>query len=164
MALLDRVKERLETDLTDTELNAIIADAQSEVDDRFGVVGQEITVILAGYRRMLDIIRPIDTDKDLEVTDDDVVVDPGMYLVLNGGRTLSNRAGKWGEFVEVKYTPKDDSSQRDEVIVELAILSAQHQGISSNRVGDVSTNHADLPAQREAILNRLSPRNGLFAR
>lgn len=168
MAVLDRVKERAETDLSDAELEAIIADAEAAIVERFGLAGEEISVTRAGRRRSLDFPRPIDPEASLEVAEiapgetTSTEVEPAGYRLVNGGRTLERVGRLWGFMVAVTYSPVDDSPQREEVAVKLALAAIAYEAVSSRSVGDVNTNNVDYAAEREAILAGLQPRRGLF--
>jgi hypothetical protein len=174
MALLDRLKERAETDLSDTELEAILAAIEAEVLSRFGAAG-EITIITGGGGVTLDLARPIDETEDLTVTErtssGGTELASTDYLVKNGGRTLE-RVGTlwssaieithWSSVVEVTYTPIDESAQREDATIRLALLEIEYEAVSGRSVGDVSTTDLDYHRERERLLTALSPRRGLY--
>lgn len=175
MALRDRVKERIETDLSVGELDSLIAEAQSAIRDRWGPDrGDEpITVSLKGGGRIIDLSRPADVEEDVVVTEystytdfiiggEGTVLEVEDYSIRNGGRTLDRVSCRWGSTVELAYTPVDDQAQRDEVAIKLVKLSIEYAAASKVTVGDVSTDHVDYEAEREKLLGSLSPRKGLL--
>ena len=171
MALLDRVKERIEADLTDTDIAEILASSLREIEDRFGPTGEPITVELVGGRSSLDLIRPIDTEETVEITVDEEDLEPDDFRIFNGGRTLRTSSGyRFGTGpVSITYTPKDDQPQRDEVAVKLAILDITYRGANkSARAGDTAL-AGDMSSdafakEQESLLGTLAPRRGLFIR
>src|SRR3546814_8167666 len=140
MPLLDRVKERTGSDLSDVELQAMIDAIDAELDVRLGPVGQTIVQLgdLADpnsrFRRTLKLARPIDTAQAVTI----VEVDPGNtgdpanevalaaddYAVLHGGRTLQRLIGGangrhyWAPLVKVTYTPIANQAARDEATIK----------------------------------------------
>jgi hypothetical protein len=187
MTLLDRVKERVSTDLTDPELQRIIDAANQEIIDRYGPhpdSTQPITVTQRGLVRMLDVTRPIDTGQTIVITEfvgsgwtveESTVMASNDYRVWYRGRTLERLATgttprvRWGHRVVLTYTPQNDGDQRQEVIIQLTSLAISQRGggagsIRSLQVGDVKTEWADsaYQKQREALLSSLAPRKGLL--
>lgn len=69
MITAEDVRGRVETDLTDAALEALIEAENAEIERRFGPAATPITVTLVGRCRMLDILRPIDETKELKVTE-----------------------------------------------------------------------------------------------
>lgn len=184
MALLDRLLERVESDLTPPELEAILAEAQEEIRSRFGPDRSTadplvpITVEMVGGAVFLDLARPLDAAEDAVVTEHDghestattsVLVVDEDYRVLNGGRTLRRIAGgdysrnEWASRVTLAYVPVDDQPARDEVALKLALLAIDYQGGRRyDRVGDSSTGYADYQTDRERHLASLAPRKGMM--
>lgn len=176
MALLERLKERIESDLSDTELQAILDAAAAEIDRRFGPNG-EITVYRDGGGKHLGLLRPLDGGESATVVEIEPAgsADPSArttlanddYRILHRGRTLerlcggSNSRSRWADQVEVTYTPVSDQAQRDEVVVKVAAIDVQYQGIKSERAGDWQVNYPDAAAERESHIMTLQPRPGL---
>jgi hypothetical protein len=72
MALLETVKDRIESDLSDPDLNGLISEAQSAIAERFGPPRDPeapITVLRDGLRRKIDLIRPLDAAETFTVTE-----------------------------------------------------------------------------------------------
>lgn len=185
MALLDRVKERTGSDLSDAELQAMIDAIAEELDARFGPAGA-ITVTLGDptdpnsrFHRTLRLLRPIDTaqaitiieldpsdtgnaadELELSANDYRVILDGRMLQRLNGG---TNPRNWWAPMVRVTYTPKGMAAARDEVTIKLIQLDLTYKGaLKSERAGDYSfTLSGDIAADREAILKTLEDRRGM---
>ena len=182
MALLDRVKERIETDLSDGELQAMIDEAVAEIERRFGPNAQ-ITVhlgedrTLAADRRFLTLARPLDTGQAATAVEIEppgagdagarTTLDAADWRVLHGGRTIErlsdgpNGRRFWAPLVELTYTPVSDALQRDEVAIQVAQLEIQARGLDSERAGDWQAAYPDLAQKRETLIAGLAPRRGL---
>ncbi len=185
MALLDRIKLRVPTDLPDSELLAMIDAITAELDARFGAAGPitvELGDPLAPADRLattLRLLRPADTAQPITITE----IDPGNtglaahetelagadFRVLHGGRTLQRLTGgpnartHWAPLVRVEYTPIGLAAARDEVTIKLIALDLSYRGaLRSERAGDYQvTLSGDMAADREAILRTLQDRGGM---
>ena len=187
MALLDRIKERSGSDLSDTELQAMIDAIVAELDARLGPVGP-VTIELgepddphSRYNRTLRISPPIDAAAELVI----VELDPGNsgdagaerelaagdYRVLHDGRTLQRLTGGpngrtyWAPMVRLTYTPKGaGQAQRDEALIKLMMVDLSYRGgLKSERAGDYSiTLSGDPVADREGIIAGLVPASGFL--
>lgn len=177
MALIDRVKERIESDLTDPELQLLIDEANAAVIAQHGPHADPlapITVIRDGHRRTLDFVRPIDDGETVTITEtvgtDDTTLAADDWRLRNRGRTLerldtgTNARFEWGRVVSVTYTPVNDGNERQEAIIKLVQLAVEFEGVESRRIGDHQQSHADYVAERERILGELSQRRGLLVR
>lgn len=181
MPLIDRVKERIETDLSDAELQRLIDEANQEVIDRHGAHANSaapITVALEGDREALSLARPIDSAQTVTITEyvanpptgveTATVLAASDWRSWHGGRTLqrlasgTNSRTRWGTRVSITYTPKNDGNQRDEVIIKLVQLTIEFEGVSERTVGDTRQRHADFQTERERLLRSLEPRKGLL--
>lgn len=185
MPLLDRVKERTGTDLSDSELEAMIDSIAAELAARLGPVGQ-ITLELgdpadpdSSFRRTLRLARPIDIAEDLALVEiepgnsgnaaAELELEPADYRVMHGGRTLQRLTGgpngrtHWAPLVRVTYTPIGDTAVRDEATIKLIALDLSYRGgLKSERAGDYQfTLSGDPAADREAILASLAPRGAM---
>lgn len=185
MALIDRVKERTGSDLSDAELQAMIDGIAAEMDVRFGPAGQIVVTLgnptdpATTHLRTLRLVRPIDTNETVEV----VEIDPGDsgdatalrtlaaddYRVLHGGRTLqrlptgTNGRTFWAPLVELTYTPLGEEAARAEATIQLIQLQLSYRGgLRSERAGDYSfTLSGDIAADREKIFEGLAQRRGM---
>lgn len=181
MAVLDRLKLRVETDLTDAELQLMIDAEVAEIIARFGAIA-EITKLENGQRHFITLHRRIDEAETIAI----VEISPGNtsatanrttlssddYRITNGGRTIerlidgTNGRQLWSDLVEFTYTPVSDQNRRDEAVVKLVTLSITYQGLDKQEsVGDFSRGGsvtADAyTKEREALLNTLAPRGRL---
>lgn len=185
MPLLDRVKERTGSDLSDAELQAMIDAVTAELAARLGPVGP-ITIELGDlsdpdsrFRRTLKLARPIDAAEPATI----IEVEPGNtgdagneielaandYGVRHGGRTLArlvdgpNGREYWAPLVKVTYTPLADQAARDEATIKLIALDLSYRGLlRSERAGDYQfTLSGDPAADREKIFDGLAPRSGM---
>jgi hypothetical protein len=178
MALIDRIKERTGTDLSDTELEAMIAGVTSEVEALVGPSG-EIEVILGDvadeqrWRRTVMLPRPADaaepvTVVELEPSDSgqaeaEVTLAASDFRLLHGGRTLRRLTGGpnahafWAPMIKVSYTPLGRQAAIDEVIIKLIHLDLSYRGgLKSERAGDYQFTLGTDPAQeREKLLASL---------
>lgn len=185
MALLDRVKERTGSDLSDSELQAMIDGIVAEMDARFGPAG-EVTVEIgdlddpcSSKMTTLRLTRPMDVTEPVAI----VETDPGNsgdasaettlvaddYRVLHGGRTLlrlptgTNGRRYWAPLVSITYTPIGEAAARDEATIKLMQLDLSYRGgLKSERAGDYQfTLSGDVAADREAIFETLEQRRGM---
>lgn len=181
MALIDRVIERTETDLTTApggELALMIAEFQAQIQELWGPdrdVDAPITVGIGTHYgdKTVNLNRPLDGDEPVAVSEyaydgPETVLDADDFRVWYGGRTIerlnsgANPTSYWASRVEVSYVPKDDQRQRDEAVIELCILTIEYKGIASQKVGDAWITDLNYDAEREKILTRISPRRGLL--
>ncbi len=181
MALLDRLKLRVETDLTDTELESMIDTEVAEIVDRFGAIAA-ITKLEEGLRNFITLHRRIDEAETIVIVEifpgdtgaaaNRTTLNADDYRITNGGRTIerlidgTNGRRLWSDLVEFTYTPVSDQSRRDEAVVKLVTLSITYQGLDKQeKVGDFSRGGsvtADAyTRERETLLNSLAPRGRL---
>jgi len=185
MALLDRVKERTGSDLSDGELQAMIDGIAAELDARFGVAG-EIEVTLGDpadpdsrFRRTHRMMRPINSGEPVAIVEIDpgnsgdasaeITLAAGDYAILHGGRTLQrlasgpNGRSYWAPMVRVTYTPIGEAAAREEATIKLIQLDLTYRGgLKSEKAGDYSfTLSGDMAADREAIFEGLVSRQSM---
>lgn len=170
-----RLKERIETDLSDDELTAILAEANAAVTERFGTDAAERTMMIDGDVATLDLLDPIDENKTLTVTEfygdtwgvGSQVLASTDYRIRNDGRTLERIAsgayprGRWGVRVQVVYTPISRSYQRDEVVIKLCHLAIEYRPLQAESIGGHSETKLRYAEEREQLLATLMPRGGM---
>lgn len=186
--LLDRVKERTGSDLSDAELQAMIDGIAEELDTRFGPAG-EITVEKGDptdpdtpFLRTLMLDRPIDTGEPVTIAEifpansgdapAEIELDATDYRILHDGRTLqrlttgTNGATHWAAFIRLTYTPKGEAAARDEATIKLIQLDLSYRGlIKAEKAGDYqwqgSLSADSYGKEREAIFEGLAGRRGM---
>ncbi len=181
MSLLYRLKGRVETDVLDKELEAMIDAEVAEIEARFGV-NASVTILEDGRRHFIGLHRPIDETKSIVI----VEIEPSNtgapanrttmisddFRITNGGRTIerlidgTNGRASWAPLVELTYTPTTDADRRDETVIKLVQLSLTYQGLDKQesvgdhtRGGSVTADAYDK--EREILINRLAPRGRL---
>ncbi|WP_034157920.1 hypothetical protein [Sphingomonas sp. ERG5] len=187
MALIDRVKERTGSDLSDVELQAMIVGIAAELDARLGPAGPQ-TIELGDptdpdsrFRRTLKLNTPIDVSAALAIVEtdpsnsgddaNDTILAPGDYRVMHGGRTLQRLVGgpngrdHWAPLVRVTFTPigdAGDQAARDEATIKLIQLDLSYRGaLKSEKAGDYQfTLSGDPVADREGIFASLTAKRG----
>ncbi len=153
MALIDRVKERTGSDLSDSELQDMINGITADLDTRLGPTG-EITVDLgdlddpeARWLKTLRLSRPLDTGESVTIVEtdpantgaagDEVTLAADDYRVLHGGRTLqrlnggTNPRDYWAPLVTVTYTSAGNAgavAAREEATIKLVHLDLTYRG------------------------------------
>jgi hypothetical protein len=173
VTLLERVKERVETDLSDPELQRMIDEALIEIIQRYGPHADStkpITVLLPGGFPSLFPLRPVDETNTVEIVESigttETTLASNDYRAWHGGRRLerlatgNNPAARWGDSVRITYTPANDGNQREEVAIKLVDLSLSYRGlIKGDRVGDTteSLTSESFVRERDALLASLSP-------
>lgn len=177
MDLLERLKERVETDLIDIELEAMIDENVAEIIALYGAIAA-ITVTLRGHSIFLSVHRLIDETETIAI----VEVTPGNtgaaanettlaaddYRIRHGGRMIerlidgTNGASEWAQLVHVTYTPISDQLRRDETTIKLVQLSLTYRGLDKQeRAGDHSRGGATtfdaFTKERAGLLSGLAP-------
>ena len=188
MALIDRVKERSGSDLSDTELQAMIDAITAEIEARLGPTGERMIELGdpsdpdSRYLTTLKISPPLDAAQAVTVVECDpansglvaaeIELASNDYRMLHGGRTLQRLTGGsngrqfWAPMVKITYTPKGDAGDqaaREEAIIKLMQLDLSYRGgLKSERAGDYQfTLAGDVSAEREQILEGLATRHGM---
>ncbi len=181
MALLDRLKGRVETDLTDLELETMIDETMAEIEARFGVIAA-ITILMGGNRKFLVVHRPINEALTITVVEVSVAFAGGAanettlaaddYRIHDGGRSLerlidgTNGATSWAPVVKLTYTPASDQARRDEVVIRVVMADVARGtggGLASERKGDWAVTYRDSAiSEREALIASLAPRGRMM--
>lgn len=186
MPLLDRVKERTGSDLSDAELQAMIDAIIADLDARYGPAGETTEDIGdpsdpdSRWKTTLRLGRPADTGQAMTVVEidpgnsgdagDELELDASDYRVLHGGRTLqrliggTNGRAYWAPLVRVTYTPVGMAALRDEATIQLMQLNLSYRGgLKSERAGDYQfTLSGDIATDRDALLKALEDRRGII--
>ncbi len=182
MSVLYRLKGRVETDLTDVELEAMIDAEVGTIVARFGAIAA-ITALEDGWRRYIVVSNPIDETETIAIVEIEPVntgaaanrttLSADDYRILDGGRTIerlidgTNGRSAWAHLVELTYTPISNQAERDETVIKLVQLSITYRGLDKqesvgdhSRAGSVTANAYDR--EREILINRLAPRGRLL--
>ena len=185
MAILDRVKLRTQTDLTDGEIQSMIDEANQDIISKYGPHADPtnpITVMLDGYRHNLIMPRAIDVtaspapvfieywydfagETPITLGVNDYRIWPPGYKVER--TNFGNMPGSWPNFnwgrkVQVTYVPVNDGNQREEVMIKMVIIAIQYDAFKQQTVGDYSGQTSDYITERNNLLDSLAPRHGLL--
>lgn len=182
--ILDRVKERTETDLSDTELQLMIDEINQEIINRFGPhpdPANPITVWKEGNRELIVLDKPMDTTQPITITEfydwwgiggeSSFTLDASDYRIWEPWHTTIQRwwggtaffpRRLWGDRVQITYTPIDDGNQREEVIIKIVALGIEYDAFLDTKVGDYGTTKNNYQDEREKLLQSLAPRRGLY--
>ena len=181
MTVLDRVKERTESDLSDEELQSLVDEAVQDITLKLGPVADPdnpITVLLDGNREKIVLYRAVDVSQPIVVVEQwdsgfggitSITLDDDDYRIWLPGFTLerrwdggqSNPRRLWGDRVSITYTPVNDSNQRDEVTIKLVVLALQFDGFTSQTIGDFQGTTGDYQTLRNTLLTSIGPRHGM---
>lgn len=185
MALVDLVRARAGSDLSDIELQAMIDGIVADMEARFGPAGAhsvelgDLTDPASRTLRTLRLARPLDVNQPVTIVEVDpgnsglsgneITLATGDYAIQHGGRTLQRLTGGpngrawWAPLVRVTYTPIGEQAARDEAVIKLIQLDLSYRGgLKSERAGDYQfTLSGDPVADREAIFTALASRRGM---
>lgn len=187
MALIDRVRERAGSDLSDDELQAMIDAIGDEIEARHGPVGPVEEILgdfpeTGRWRSSLRLTRPADLSQPMTVVeidpagtggpDAEKVLASADYRVLHSGRTLQRLTGGpnpnryWSPLVRASYVPAGDRAARDEVTIKIIQLDLSYRGgLKSERAGDYSftLGSGDVSEEREKLLASLGRQGMVMA-
>lgn len=185
MALLDRIRERTGSDLSDAELSAMIDGITAELDALLGPAGPitvEIGDLLQPYAEQLvtlRLTRPADPAQPITIIESlpgnsgaaaaRTTLADGDFRLLHSGRTIIRRSDGpharsfWAPLIEVTYTPIGEQAARDEATIKLIQLDLSYRGgLKQERAGDYQMTLADdFTAEREKIIAGLAQRRGM---
>jgi len=189
MSLVDTpmLRESIETDATDLELQRLIDDADEAIVARFGPhegdennTGQLTEELYSEGGLYLFPNRQIDTigsvteygQAPFENPDVGIALETSDYQIIHGGRTLerlvtgANPMDYWGPRVVVEYVPIGQLARRKRVALDLCKLALTYKGlIKTEQAGDYRSGGAMTPdayqAERNALLSELQPAGGL---
>ncbi len=173
MSVLYRLKERVETDLKDEELQAMIDETLAEIEARFGV-NASISELVEGRRSFLSLHRLIDETKSITVVEiqpantgdagNETTLAADDYRIRHGGRIVerlidgTNGANDWAPLVRLTYTPISDQMHRDEVVIRVVQVDLNERGLAAQKAGDYAATYRDATAERERLIDRLAPK------
>lgn len=160
--LLDRLKLRFETDLADNELQRIIDEGAAEIARLYGPdpdAGAPVVEVIPAGDTLIFLSRPAATITSVVITDsagtETTLVADTDFRTWYGGRVIERVGGLYWAPSTVTYVPLDDTSQRQEVVIKLAILTLEYRALKSERAGDYSATFADYTEERAKILGSL---------
>ena len=176
MSLLTPTQMRvhIENDLDDTELQRIIDSVEEEMVDKYGphttqtdeLDESRLSNVLFLSRRASAIVTVTeeyraggDVDSTVLSADDYDLTEEGERLRrLSSG---TNPASTWGDTVIVTYTPRDETSKREGVLIAMVKLDVQFQGLEAEKGGDFQSQQENYEKNRNNALGRLQQRMGL---
>ena len=157
------IRDHIETGLSDDALNELVAQMTAEVESRFGT-DDPMTVIRAGdFGTIIRLQRPassitsvVEKSRNFETIE---TLDPTLYTLSSGGRTLYRHQCTWSPVVVITYTPVPEAAMREGMIVDLVKLALAFNGLESETIGDYSYQVSDNSAagyesRRQQILGR----------
>jgi hypothetical protein len=140
---VDQVKALVATDLSDSDLEDVIAREEAWLARRIGA--------LTGERTMLCYIAAPDLDMPLYLTRP---MEPSQVRLLGNGTIVERADAHWtGPTVSVTFTPNDDL-EVERVIIELVRIGVSTTPFESERIGEYSYSRGTGSAVRSAALLR----------
>lgn len=163
--IVDRIRERVDTDLTDDELARMAAESYHEIEDVWGADGEARQEWLTGGTRTLTLLRRAASTGVTEVVEDGTTLTAGDYMIANGGRTLIRLDDQtpatptvWGDSIRVTYAAHSDAAKRNEVVIKLVALGVEYRGgMRYDSVGDASSGYAVWLEERNQLIQSLAP-------
>lgn len=171
---LERMREFVETNLSDDALRSLMAAAEDDITARLGPTTGVVERHAPGSSSLIYPARRVETVASITETlglvvvtlaTNDYAVWPGGYIIERLV-TGTNRRGYWTGYVTLTYTPVGDIDIRARVQVALVKLDLTHNpGLTGQSIGDFSEQYGGTGnyfAEREAILASLG-RGVVFA-
>ncbi len=175
---LEEVQGQIQSDLSDTVIQAMINREEAEVNRRFG---QVITARTEVYDHVLSdtvwVAQPVDSTKAIVVeqsndnfvntdtlttTDYRVFANEGRFERLSSSLSLETDVPRttvrFKRDVRITYTPEDDTQERKSVVLELVRLALSRQAMLKESIGqgDYSFTAPESWEQlREELIRRL---------
>ena len=158
------IRSRLNTPLTDLELENMIIAAQAEIVRVHGAAYVDadtpITELHLGSYEALYLkrrIATVDEVREYAFPGSTVkVLEAGDYFVDLDHGMLTHRYGKWGWRVEVDYVPQDDRTEWREAIIDLVRMALSRSALKAESVaGEFSYQAPDWEGEKARIINRL---------
>jgi hypothetical protein len=171
---LNHAREALETDAPVGLLKLLLEETEALITERAGPLATA-TIRREGMARHFFLGGRVASTVDAVVEEDaytPVSLDSSDYALRYGGRALerlpSGTHGRyeWGEWVEVTFTPADDSAKRKRVQLDLLRLELTYRGLlKSTTDGEFSSAGVSTPEayrdERAAVLATLLPPLGV---
>lgn len=161
---LTQIRERIETDLSDSMLT-LIRDSETEAVERaHGGSGAVETHNAKGTRKLVLRRKPVTftSVKERRTLDDDSVTlsandyrqigDRVLYRLTDG----DNPENDWSEEVVIDYTADIDQNLRDRVILGLVDLAVEFGAYESESVGDWKGSQKDYDKRRRDLLAQIN--------
>lgn len=158
------LRGHVETDLGDAALSDIIDSEEAEIIRRYGPHSVQVSR-LPGGRFTLVLSRAAASITSVREYWGSVAADvePEEYTVAMGGWALERNDGAWGTWVDVTYTPVDETKQRKRVLIDLCKLAITYNASTYETVGDYRVRGVDYTAERERLLRQLGRSVGVLA-
>lgn len=161
----DDVRERIDTDLSETAVQRVLTAAESSVERSAGNATVETeqvdasnSVRLTVSRRSTSITsvterRRHSSDAVALSSNDYRKIGAITFLRLNSG---DNAASFWGKEVTIVYVPEVDTELREIVTLELCMYAIEHSSFDREKKGaDWEGEQKDYKARRRASLAQL---------
>jgi len=169
LVTLAQMREHIETDLSDTELQRVIDAAEQEIVDHFGAhTTQTDETTENRLSTHLFLTRPassITTVTETLIVDGvrtETVLSSDDYRLSSDGWRIhrlsdgTNPRTTWGDEVTIQFTPSDETDKREGVLIRLVKLDVQFNGLDADRIGDYSRQQQNYIKNRNAALQSLS--------
>jgi hypothetical protein len=162
LVTLGFVRARVQTDLGDAELQAIIDAEEAELEQRIGPLTGELEAVYTfGLEDRVDAIylaRPAEPGTLAIEDPTGTPLAAGDIRVTWGGRRVERAIGLFGGPVTARYTLADEAAVR-RYVVELVRIATTDPTVDSETIGSYTYRRAtitmaDLEAARERIYSR----------
>ncbi len=156
---VDEVREHVESDLTDTALTRLIEDADAEIIARLGAVATATEVRSGdGLTRLpLNRVATAVTSVVMRVGQTDYALGTDDYVLVYNGRMIERRQGStypdliWHGTMTVVYVPRDETTRRTRLLIDLVKLAVNYDGMKSADIGDARTSPLDYKTERDNL-------------
>jgi len=163
------LRGHVETDLSEGVLQSILDAEETEIIRRYGAHATQTDLLPGGELWLVLRRTPVSFTSVTEtVNTTSTVLAADDYRHWGGGRlerlgTGTNARSEWGDRVSVVYVPEARSDQRKLVLVQLALLAIQYQGVQREAIGgnDYNVEYLDHLRERERLMRSLAPRGGM---
>src|SRR5215831_835721 len=170
LAVTDLPLAGVVTNLDVTMLQMLLDGAEAEIINRRGPVAGPVTDTRLGMVRVVGLSRPSSAVTSVtEISSGGVatVLDTTDWLQFPNQRSMvrlpygTHGADRWDQWVQVVFTPLDDTAQRKRVQLALVKLDLAYNGFGSQATQNESRSAlADYHAARESILRSFALTDG----